>query len=77
MKGRAVVQANPFAEIGQSNPVAVARHFFQNGKGAANRLHSAARPILNVIIDIRQGIFDNACDRRTTTSGTPSLRTDI
>ena len=36
VKGSAVVQSDPFAEIGQADSVAVARNFFEDGEGAAN-----------------------------------------
>jgi hypothetical protein len=59
MEGRAVVQANSLAEIGQRDSVAIASHLFQNGESASYRLDAPARPILNVIIDVWQRIFDN------------------
>jgi hypothetical protein len=65
MKGRAVVQANALAEIGERDSVAIASHLFQNGESAPYRLDSPARAILNVIIDVWQRIFDNTRDCQT------------
>src|SRR5580693_1114953 len=42
MKGRAVVQADALAELGQADAVAVAGDFFEDGEGALERLDAAA-----------------------------------
>jgi hypothetical protein len=69
MKGRAVVQSDAFAEIGECDPIAIACHFFQNSEGASDRLKSSARSVLNVIIDVRQGMSDNTRDCWATAGG--------
>jgi hypothetical protein len=73
MKGRAVVQANAFAEISQRDPIAIARYLFQNSEGAPYRLKSPARAILNVIIDVRQGMPDNTRGCGAIAGGAPRL----
>jgi hypothetical protein len=65
MEGRAVVQANALAEIGERDAVAIASHLFQNGESASYRLDSPARTILNVVIDVWQRIFDKTRDCQT------------
>ena len=42
VKGRAVVQPDPLAQLGQADAVAAARDLLQDGKGAPDRLHAAA-----------------------------------
>jgi hypothetical protein len=71
MKRRAVVQADPFAEVGQPDPVTVARHFFQDGEGAANRLNSPANRLLAIVINVAPRIFDETRNRRRASRRSP------
>src|SRR5260221_13638463 len=43
MERRRIVQADAFGELGQSDPVAIARNFFHDGECTRQRLHAAAR----------------------------------
>jgi hypothetical protein len=64
MEGRAVVQANPLAEIGETNAIAVSRNFLENGKGAPDRLDApAAGAILHVFVDIGEAALNDPWDR--------------
>src|SRR5262249_26462699 len=63
MKSGAVMQSNALAQVGERDAFAIARHLFKDGEGAADRLKSAPRAILNVVIDVGRCIFDDLHDR--------------
>ena len=54
MERGGVVQAHTFAQVGQSDAVAVARDFLEDGKSAAERLHPDALPVAGVDIGLRR-----------------------
>jgi hypothetical protein len=65
MERRAVVQADPLAEIGKANAFAIARDLFQNGEGAADRLNAATALAPRVIVVGNASCFiDEPFDRR-------------
>src|SRR4029453_18017789 len=53
MEGGRVVQADALAEVGKADAFAMARDLFQDGKGAAERLHAAAGAFPGLIVDGR------------------------
>src|ERR1700722_17254456 len=63
MKGGGIVQANQLAQIRKPNPFAVMRDLFQDGEGAAERLHAGALPVFGVVIDIALRRRHQFCDR--------------
>jgi hypothetical protein len=64
MKRRAVVQANPLAEIGKPNSVPMARHFLEDCEGTSDRLNSAACRLACVLVDTAPRMFHKTGDWR-------------
>src|SRR5262249_46586577 len=56
------VQADPLAQLGEADAVAVARDLLEDAEGTAERLHADALAILGVVVDIGSRCLDQPGD---------------